>query len=238
MIGEDQLLPHPLPSTAVALEGSRRSDEHTRIRRVFVHDQVVLKKGNRSIQSPARSERRILRVVDGRRTLAELYHEVRGSWFRFLDCAYKLTVDSVLDIGDVRDASESHSTELRLADLLIEQVSEEQSIFLRQHSRDSVRRALALRSGLGAPARRRRGVADEPGGARVLPSDRRQDGSLTTSGRRATRRTLAADGSAHPPAPQAVAGALASADRGARGGREQEKRPANVRWWRRLRGES
>jgi hypothetical protein len=132
-VDPDQALPEPLPAAVVALEGSRRTDEHARFRRVFVHDQVVLKKGARCAEAATPLEKRILRVVDGRRTLAELYHEVRGSWYRFLEGAYHLAVEGVLDIGDVREVSDSHSTELRLADLLIEQVAEEQTVFLRQH---------------------------------------------------------------------------------------------------------
>jgi hypothetical protein len=133
MIPEEQLLPAPLSSAAVALEGSRRADEYQRIRRVFVHDQVILKKGSKRRDPQSPLEKRVLKVVDGRRTLAELYTEVRGSWYRFLETAYRLTVDAALDIGDVRETSDSHSTELRLADLLIEQVAEEQTVFLRQH---------------------------------------------------------------------------------------------------------
>jgi hypothetical protein len=128
-----QVLPEPLPAGALALEGSRRADEHQRIRRLFVHDQVVLAGGRKRPDRPTELERRVLRAVDGRRTLSEVYKEVRGSWYRYLDAAYRLTADGFLDIGDVPDPSESHSTELRLADLLIEQVAEEQSAFLRHH---------------------------------------------------------------------------------------------------------
>lgn len=127
---EEQGLPEPLPCPAVALEGSRRADEHERIRRLFVHDQVVLKRGGPEAKSAGPLEQRILAQVDGERGLVELYREVRGSWFRFLEAAYGLTVAGVLDIGDVREPVDSHSSELRLADLLIEQLTEEQSAFL------------------------------------------------------------------------------------------------------------
>ncbi|HEX9798654.1 MAG TPA: DUF4388 domain-containing protein [Thermoanaerobaculia bacterium] len=129
----DQMLPEPLPATALALEGSRRADEYRRIRRLFVHDHVVLVRGKRAAESPSPLAARIVRSVDGERTLAELYSEVRGSWYRFLEAAYRLAVDGVLDIGEVHDLSDSDSTELRLADLLIEQVAEEQSLYLKQH---------------------------------------------------------------------------------------------------------
>jgi len=129
----DQQLPEPLAASAVALEGSRRADEVGRMRRLFVHDQVILKRGAKALATPTPLGRRVVKLADGERTLRELYSEVRGSWYRFMEEAYRLTVDGALDIGDVRDPAESHSTELRLADLLIEQVAEEQTVFLRQH---------------------------------------------------------------------------------------------------------
>jgi hypothetical protein len=237
MVADDQLLPQPLPAAAVALEGARRSDEHQRLRRVFVHDQVVLKKGARRPEQPSPLEKRILRVVDGRRTLTELYHEVRGSWFRFLECAYKLTVDSVLDIGDVRDASDSHSTELRLADLLIEQVSEEQSIFLRQHLAipfDALAHCVPVWA--KPPDREEESRMSQPVREFYRQIDGRSDLASLLAGvaqeersRRMDRLILQLRKGALALLPMQVESLEAQA--------EEERRPANVRWWRRLRGE-
>lgn len=124
----------PLASVALAMEGSRWADEAQRIRRIFVHDNVVLQRGRKAPQgllSPL--ERRIYRAVNERLSLGELYNEVRGSFFRFLQAAYRLTVAEALDIESVGDHHDSGSSELRLADLLIEQVTEEQAIFLRHN---------------------------------------------------------------------------------------------------------
>lgn len=238
MIADDQLLPDPLPATAVALEGSRRNDEYLRIRRVFVHDQVVLKKGSRKVEAPGPLEKRILRVVDGRRTLAEVFHEVRGSWFRFLDCAYKMTVDSALDIGDVRDASDSHSTELRLADLLIEQVSEEQSIFLRQHLAipfDALSHCVPVwvrppdqdeESRMSQPVRDfYRQIDGRSDLAQLLGSVPRDERS-----RRMDRLILQLRKGALALLPMKIEELEADADQG--------KRPAGARWWRRLKGDA
>jgi hypothetical protein len=124
----------PLSAVALAMEGSRWSDEAQRVRRIFVHDNVVLQRGRKAPQGLLTPlERRIYRAVDGKLTLAELYNEVRGSFFRFLQAAYRLTVVEALDIESVGDHSDSGSAELRLADLLIEQVTEEQAVFLRHH---------------------------------------------------------------------------------------------------------
>ena len=124
----------PLSSVALAMEGSRWADETQRIRRIFVHDNVVLQRGRKAPQgllSPL--ERRIFRAVDGRLTLGELFNEVRGSYYRFLQAAYRLAVVEALDIESVGDQSDSGSAELHLADLLIEQVTEEQAVFLRHN---------------------------------------------------------------------------------------------------------
>ena len=128
-----QVLPTPLPAAALAFEGSRRADEYARIRRLFVHDNIVLRRGEKTPPRPTALERRILDEVDGTRSLLELYNEVRGSWFRFLESAYRLTVAGVLDIEEVNEPADSGSTELRLADLLLEQVAEERAVLFRHH---------------------------------------------------------------------------------------------------------
>lgn len=124
----------PLSAVALAMEGSRWADEALQVRRIFVHDNVVLRRGRRAPQGLLTPlERRIYRSVDEQLTLAELYNEVRGSHYRFLAAAYRMVVVEALDIESVGDHSDSGSAELRLADLLIEQVTEEQAIFLRHH---------------------------------------------------------------------------------------------------------
>lgn len=132
-VPEAQILPSPLGAAALALEGSRRADEHARIRRLFVHDNIVLRRGERAPGEPTALERRILAQVDGERSLIELYNEVRGTWFRFLESAYRLTAAGALDIEDVQEPNDSGSAELRLADLLLEQVAEERAVMFRHH---------------------------------------------------------------------------------------------------------
>ncbi len=130
---ETQHLAEPLSSVGLAMEGTRWLDEYQRIRQVFVHDNIVLQRGRKQPQGLLTPlERRVYRAVDGKLSLAELYNEVRGSHFRFLQAAYRLAVVEVFDIAAVGEHGESPSTELRLADLLIEQVTEEQAVVLRQ----------------------------------------------------------------------------------------------------------
>lgn len=130
---EKQRLPAPIAAQTLAFEGSRRGDEHGRIRRLFVHDNIVLERGSADPGRVGPLERRILAHVDGRRSLVELYNEVRGSWFRFLEASYRLTVAGVLDIEEVHEPADSGSTELRLADLLLEQVAEERAVIFQHH---------------------------------------------------------------------------------------------------------
>ena len=130
---DGQVLPEPLRAAGLALEGSRRADEHARIRRLFVHDNIVLKRGEKRAAQGGPVERRILELVDGQRSLLELYNEVRGTWFRFLESAYRLTVAGSLDIEEVHEPHDSGSVELGLADLLLEQVAEERAVLFQHH---------------------------------------------------------------------------------------------------------
>lgn len=130
---DKQVLPEPLAATRLAFEGSRRADEHGRIRRLFVHDNIVLKRSGRPPGALPPLERRILEHVDGARSLVELYNEVRGTWFRFLDGAYRLTVSGSLDVEEVNEPTDSASVELQLADLLLEQVTEERAALFQYH---------------------------------------------------------------------------------------------------------
>lgn len=131
---DEELLPEPLSPVALAMEGSRWRDHYERIREVYVHDHIVLKPGVRwPGESLAPLERRIVREIDGRHDLTELFKLVRGSYFRFLGAAYDLAVREVLDIQEVRDETDAASHELHLADLLVEQAAEEQVLFFRGH---------------------------------------------------------------------------------------------------------
>ncbi len=130
----EELLPEALSSVALALEGARWLDELARIRRVFVHDNIVLGPGKHfpgERLSPLES-----RIVKGMRdqiALGDLYQLVRGSYFRFLQAAFGLAVREVLDVKGVGETPKSASREIHLADLLVEQAAEEQVLFFRNH---------------------------------------------------------------------------------------------------------
>ena len=118
---DEEILPHPINVMGLVMEGTRRLDEVERIRRVLVHDDVVLRRGDRWPGGDGLTavQQRLLRMVDGQRPLGELYKKVRGSYFRFLDGAFRLCVGEVLDIAEVREATEGSTHELSVYDLLL-----------------------------------------------------------------------------------------------------------------------
>lgn len=131
---EEEILPEPIHTLGLAIEGARWADEHARMRRLLVHDGVVLAHGSagpREDLSPLK--RRITAAVDGERTLGELYRAIRGSHFRFLEGVFQLCVDSVLDIASVGEESETGTHEVSVYDLLLEQAAEEQVLVAHRH---------------------------------------------------------------------------------------------------------
>jgi hypothetical protein len=117
----------PIDALELILEGSRWIDEVARVRRVLVHDNVVLRRGSGwpPVEATAR-ERRIAEAVGQGRTLADLYRRTRGSYFRFLISTFGLCFREVLDIAAVGEADPLDTAEMRIADLLLEQAGEEE----------------------------------------------------------------------------------------------------------------
>jgi hypothetical protein len=132
---EEEILPEPIHAIGLIMEGTRWLDEYRRIRKVLVHDNIVLGRGAQWSASPDRIpvERKIAREVDGRKTVAELYKQVRGSYFRFLEAIYRLAIARVLDIKVVGEAVDRGSHEMSLYDLLLEQATEEQVLVANRH---------------------------------------------------------------------------------------------------------
>ena len=130
----EEILPEPIHTVGLVMEGTRWMDEYRRIRSVFIHDNVVVGQGRKwpgDKLSPL--QKRIVAEVDGHRTLAELYAVVKGSHFRFLEAAFDLAVREVFDIESVGEAGATTSHEFRLYDLLMAQAAEEQILQARQH---------------------------------------------------------------------------------------------------------
>jgi hypothetical protein len=130
---DEEILPQPIDVMRLALEGSRWLDEVGRIRRILVHDDVVLRRGEHRPEAPTPVQRRLIDLVDGHRTLDELHKKIRGSYFRFLEGAYRLCIGRVLDIEEVRETADHSTHELSVYDLLLEQATEEQVLVARRH---------------------------------------------------------------------------------------------------------
>lgn len=131
---EEDLVAEPLDAVALALEGARWFDELKRIRRVLPHDHVVLGRGDGwpGVDLPPR-QRKLADLVDGERTLGELYEEMKGSYFRFLSASFELHRQEVVQIAAAGQESHTTSLELSLYDLLLEQAAEEQILYSRRH---------------------------------------------------------------------------------------------------------
>jgi hypothetical protein len=131
---DEEILPEPINTMGIVMEGTRWIDEVGRFRRILVHDDVVLGRGERwpgTDLTPV--QQRLVSLVDGEKTLGELYKRVRGSYYRFLEGAFRLCVAMVLDIEEVRETAEGGTLELSVYDLLLEQATEEQVLVARRH---------------------------------------------------------------------------------------------------------
>jgi hypothetical protein len=133
MLPEEDLLPDPIDTMGLVLEGTRWMDELQRIRRVLVHDGVVIRRGDRwPGEDLSALDQRVARLVDDQ-TVGELYRKVRGSYFRFLESAYRLCIASVLDIQDVGEDTQGGTFEMSVYDLLLEKATEDQILVARKH---------------------------------------------------------------------------------------------------------
>jgi len=131
---EEEILPEPIHSLGLAMEGSRWLDEIGRMRRVLAHDNIVLRRGPRPPGAElSLLQHRLVEMVDGRRTLGELYKIIKGSYFRFMEGAFPLCINMVLDIESVGEAAEMGTHEMSVYDLLLEQATEEQVLVANRH---------------------------------------------------------------------------------------------------------
>jgi hypothetical protein len=120
---KEEIPPSSVDTMGLVLEGTRWVDELARIRKIFVHDNVVLRHGPKyPVGELTPFEARVGATVDNRSSLAELHTTLRGSYFRFVDAAYRLCMREVLDIASIGEGvgGESLTAELRLPDVILE----------------------------------------------------------------------------------------------------------------------
>lgn len=117
----EEIPPAVIDTMAVVLEGTRWVDEFDRIRKILVHDSVVLRHGPKHPKGGLDPyESRIAAAVDSRSTLAELFAGIRGSYFWFLSTALDLCLREVLDISEIGEENEQSTDEIRLSEVLAE----------------------------------------------------------------------------------------------------------------------
>lgn len=145
---EEEILAEPIDTLGIAFEGTRWIDEYARIRDVFEHDEIVVRRIDRGttgsavpsavVKSGPRGER-IYHAVDGEKTLEGIYSKIQGSYFQFLTTTYELYQGGILEVGDIFGEGGLTSVELSIQDVIFEQAATE-------HMRSSKRQ---IRSALG-----------------------------------------------------------------------------------------
>lgn len=134
MPSHEEILPSPLHTFGLAMEGSRWIDEQARMRRLFIHDNITLRR--RSPKPPPNLsplERRVFSSVDGKGELRALHEATGGPWFRFLETCYALCLAEVLDIAHVASHAPETTAELSLRALLHEQAVAESEAWEGRH---------------------------------------------------------------------------------------------------------
>lgn len=123
----EEILPEPIQTMGLILEGTRWIDDFARFRRVFPHDNIALRRGPAWPGSDlAPVEARIAEAIDGERSLAKIHWRIKGSYFRVLEAAYQMCIREILDISTIGEPLETASLEINVYDLLLEQAVEEQ----------------------------------------------------------------------------------------------------------------
>lgn len=131
---EEDLLAEPISPMTLALEGSHWTDEVKRMREVFVDDNVVLGRTGRPVPDDLTPrKKRILEEVDSVRRLEALWGAVYGSFYRFLQAAFELHEDGLVEIVHYGRKLFPARPDLGLDDLLFEQAARENALARHQH---------------------------------------------------------------------------------------------------------
>lgn len=144
----EEILPSPIDTLHLAVEGARWQDEQRRLRQVFVHDDIVLHQGKtpEGLRVSTR-QKWVLDKVNGRRTLGQVHRAIGGSYFRFLQSVLDLCVREVLDITEVAPSERSTTQELSLYRLMLEEGERERGG--QQHQSETVTPSAEL--GMNSP---------------------------------------------------------------------------------------
>ena len=131
----EEILAQPINTLALVLDGTRWIDELRRIRQVFSHDNLYLRRV--TDQEPADLRPRasaMFRKLNSAMTVGRLYKLTGGSYFRFLLEAWACQQRGILKVLDQGKATPRTTHEMPLTKLLLEQAADEQMSHARRGS--------------------------------------------------------------------------------------------------------
>ncbi len=130
-----EILAQPIDTLTLVLDGTRWIDELKRIREVFTHDNLFLRRATAQEPEDLRPRAQVIyRKLKSAMTIARLYQLTGGSYFRFLVEAAVLERKGILKVLDHGKATPRSTSELPLSNLLLEQAAEEQMSHVRRDS--------------------------------------------------------------------------------------------------------
>ncbi len=122
----EELLPEPIHTMGLILEGARWIDEHARLRGQLPNDDLTLRKG---ADWPGGElppfARHIVDAWTRGSTLTDHYQRLGGSYFRFLEAVEALVRSGVFDVDDPGSGKTHDSDDVPLRELLLEQAESE-----------------------------------------------------------------------------------------------------------------
>ncbi|MEM7353110.1 MAG: DUF4388 domain-containing protein [Acidobacteriota bacterium] len=123
----EEILAQPINTLGLVLEGTRWVDELIRIRQVFRHDNLYLKRTQSQEPHDLRPRGSVIfKKLGSTISVGKLYKLTGGSYFRFLVEASVLELKGLVKVLDQGVATPKSTHELPLSNLLLEQAAEEQ----------------------------------------------------------------------------------------------------------------
>ena len=129
----EEILAQPINTLGLVFEGTRWVDELKRIREVFWHDNLYLKRTQAQPPEGLRPRAAVIYSKLGSAvSIGKLYKLTGGSYFRFLTEASDLQRQGAVQVLDQGMATPRSTHELPLSNLLLEQAAEEQMAHARR----------------------------------------------------------------------------------------------------------
>ncbi len=122
----EELLPQPIHTIGLVMEGTRWIDEHALARRRLPHDNLTLRRGPEWPGAELSAFGRHVADAWARGgTLLEHYQRIGGAYFRFLEAAAGLLDRGVFEVESPGSEPETSAGDVPLIELLLEQAESE-----------------------------------------------------------------------------------------------------------------